>query len=219
MEGPQGWYWLAMLEQTLGISCVSDGICQRLEMSEHCVARMSDWLGARRTRHEAALIAIAPAAAYGPAKEWPSSHYAALIDLLSMQAGAECVLVGGPAERLKCEQVAAAAQTRVMVAAGDTDIAELKAMLSLCDGFAGNDSGAMHLAAALGKPAVGIFGSTNPGRTGPVGPKVGTIYHHLECSPCLQRTCRFGHYQCLRSITPEEVTAKLAALGAFARTS
>jgi heptosyltransferase-2 len=208
-----------MLEQTLGISCASDGICQRLEVSEHCVARMSDWLGARRTRHEAALIAIAPAAAYGPAKEWPSSHYAALIDLLSMQIGAECVLVGGPAERLKCEQVAAAAQTRVMVAAGDTDIAELKALLSLCDGFAGNDSGAMHLAAALGKPAVGIFGSTNPARTGPVGPKAGTIYHHLECSPCLQRTCRFEHYQCLRSITPEEVTAKLAALGAFARTS
>jgi heptosyltransferase-2 len=62
---------------------------------------------------------------------------------------------------------------------------------------------------------VGIFGSTNPDRTGPSGPRADVVYHRLECSPCLERTCRFEHYSCLREITPAEVARKLAALGAF----
>jgi len=106
-------------------------------------------------------------------------------------------------------------RTGAVVAAGKTDVAELKALLSLCDGFAGNDSGAMHLAAALGIPAVGIFGSTNPARTGPVGAKADVIYHPVDCSPCLKRACRFGHYQCLRGIAPAEIAAALTRLGAF----
>jgi heptosyltransferase II len=104
-----------------------------------------------------------------------------------------------------------------LIAAGATDVAELKALLSLCDGFAGNDSGAMHLAAALGKPAVGIFGSTDPARTGPIGEKAAVIYHSVSCSPCLKRTCRFGHYQCLQGIQPAEVAAALTQLGVYAK--
>jgi heptosyltransferase II len=127
--------------------------------------------------------------------------------------GAECVLAGAPSERDLCVQVAAATQWGAIVAAGQTNIGELIALLSLCDGFAGNDSGAMHLAAALAIPTVGIFGSTNPERTGPSGRCAGVVYHRLECSPCLDRTCRFGHYNCLREITPAEVAHKLATLG------
>jgi heptosyltransferase-2 len=125
------------------------------------------------------------------------------------------VLVGAPAERNLCAQVAATTQSDTLIAAGETDIGDLIALLSLCDGFAGNDSGAMHLASALAIPTVGIFGSTNPDRTGPSGPRADVVYHRLECSPCLERTCRFEHYSCLREITPAEVARKLAALGAF----
>ncbi|HJU27780.1 MAG TPA: glycosyltransferase family 9 protein, partial [Candidatus Binataceae bacterium] len=109
------------------------------------------------------------------------------------------------------------ARCGALVAAGITGIGELIALLSLCDGFAGNDSGAMHLAAAVGIPAIGIFGSTNPARTGPTGPRAGFIYRRMECSPCLERTCRFGHYECLRSVKAEEVAGALASLGSFER--
>ncbi len=149
------------------------------------------------------IFAIAPAAAYGPAKEWPAERYGALIDLLARRDDAEVVLVGAPSERAKCEEVAAASKAGAMIAAGHTNIGELIALLSLCDGFIGNDSGCMHIAGALGIPTVAIFGSTNPERTGPMGPKTRVIYRKLECSPCLARTCRFGHYNCLTQIEPD----------------
>ena len=139
----------------------------------------------------------------------------ALIDLLAQRDDAECVLVGSAGERRKCEEVVAASKAGALIAAGETSVGELLALLSLCDGFAGNDSGSMHVAGALGIPTVGLFGSTNPERTGPLGPKTTVVYHRIECSPCLQRTCRFGHYNCLTQIAAEEVAHALHELGAF----
>ena len=103
-----------------------------------------------------------------------------------------------------------------MIAAGETSIGEAIALLSLCDGFAGNDSGSMHVAGALGLPTVGIYGSTRADRTGPLGPRTSVLYRKIECSPCLKRTCRYGHYDCLKQISPEDVVEapkKLDALG------
>jgi heptosyltransferase-2 len=217
MKGHQSQYWLSMVSGTLGIPpALPDSLPYRVEVSPQTVGRMRQWLASHRRNRNAPLIALSSAAAYGPAKEWPSIYYSRLIDLLSGHSGAECVLLGTAAERKKCEQLAAMSRMGAIVAAGDTDVAELKALLSLCNGFAGNDSGAMHLAAALGIPSVGIFGSTNPARTGPVGPKATSIYHPVTCSPCLKRTCRFGHYQCLRGIEPSEIASALTELGAFA---
>jgi heptosyltransferase-2 len=136
-----------------------------------------------------------------------------LIDSIAESRRAECVLVGSPAERARCEEVAAMTRAGAIVAAGETGVGELIALLSHCDAFAGNDSGAMHLAAALGKPTVGIFGSTNPARTAPLGARTQVIYRGVECSPCLDRTCRFGHYRCLREIEPGEVARALQAFG------
>lgn len=172
------------------------------------VGRMRDWLIAER-RGGGRLVALAAAAAYGPAKEWPAESYAELIDYLAEHHAAECVLVGAPAERQRCEAIAGAARSGALVAAGTTTVGELSALLSLCDGFAGNDSGAMHVAAALGLPTIGIFGSTRASRTGPLGIRASVIQHPIECSPCLQRTCRFGHYECLRSISVERVAGAL----------
>ena len=127
---------------------------------------------------------------------------------------AKCVLLGAPDERAKCEAVARGARHGAIVAAGETGVGELVAMLSLSQGFAGNDSGCMHVAGALGIPTVAVFGSTNPAHTGPMGPRTRVIYRGLECSPCLARTCRFGHYNCLTLTEPEEVAESLKSLGA-----
>jgi heptosyltransferase-2 len=216
LQGHQIHYWLGMLREALGIADGSVAEDCKLEAGTRNLSAMRVWLAARCVPSEAPLIAIAPAAAYGPAKEWPLMKYARLIDLLGERHGAKCVLVGAPAEQSRCQQVRAATHAGAFVAAGETSVGELIALLSLCDGFVGNDSGAMHLAAALALPTVGIFGSTNPARTGPTGPRAGVVYHRLECSPCLDRICRFGHYQCLWQVSAEEVSAALAQLGAFA---
>jgi heptosyltransferase II len=208
----QSKYWLAMVRETLGIE--SDAADFAITAHEPNRERMRAWLTAHRRRSDARLVAIAPAAAYGPAKEWPAENFGALIGSIAERWNAECVLVGAPGERAKCEQVAGTAARGAIVAAGETNIGELIALLSLCDAFIGNDSGAMHLAGALGIKTVALFGSTNPYRTGPMGTNTWVVYHRLECSPCLARTCRFGHYNCLRQIGVSEPIDALAALDA-----
>ncbi len=212
VTGHQVNYWLAMVRAT----GVADGCADDFAIDVYGPhrGRMREWLAANRKRPGRPIFAIAPAAAYGPAKEWPADSYGALIDLLARRKDAEVVLVGAPAERAKCEEVAAASKRGAVIAAGRTNIGELIALLSLCDGFIGNDSGCMHIAGALGIPTVAIFGSTNPSRTGPLGPKTHVIYRKLECSPCLARTCRFGHYNCLTQIEPAELADAIAAIRA-----
>ncbi len=205
--------YLDLFRATLGIEGSIEDVHITGAPARTATARA--WLMERRRGH-GPLIAIAPAAAYGPAKEWPPDRYAELIDALGEIAGAECVLVGTPAERVRCMEIGAASRTGVLVAAGETDVGDLVALLSLCGAFAGNDSGAMHVAGALGIPTVGIFGSTSPQRTGPLGPRTRVLYQQIACSPCRERTCRFDHYECLRRIGVANVVTALTELGAFA---
>ena len=211
LEGHQVRYWLAMVRETLGIQGEADDLAISPDAAH--LARMRDFLAQHRRRPDAPLIAIAPAAAYGPAKEWPAAKFATLIDVLAERIGAECVLVGAPSERARCEEVASLSSNGAIVSAGKTSIGELIALLSMAFAFVGNDSGCMHLAGALGIPTVAIFGSTNPIRTGPSKTNSRVLWHRLECSPCLARTCRFGHYNCLREIEPQEALDALSSLG------
>ncbi|HTW89279.1 MAG TPA: lipopolysaccharide heptosyltransferase II [Candidatus Binataceae bacterium] len=210
-DGHQVNYWLEMVRKTVGAQ--GDPADCALTAAPTRRERMAAMLATRRTQPAARLIAIAPAAAFGPAKEWPPEQYASLIDLLTLRCHAECVLVGTPAERERCNRIVSLSRSSAIVTAGETGVGDLIALLSLCDGFVGNDSGPMHLAGALAIPTVAIFGSTNPARTGPLGPRVQVIYQPPPCSPCLDRACRFGHYECLKRITPETVIAALAAHG------
>ncbi|HLK85420.1 MAG TPA: lipopolysaccharide heptosyltransferase II [Candidatus Binataceae bacterium] len=210
----QVYHWLTMVAETVGARG-SAAACH-LDVNPQSRDRMRAWLANRRRYPERPLIALAPVAAYGPAKEWPAERYAELADLLAVRHGAECVLVGGIDDRPQCERIAVECGRGAIVAAAETTVGELIALLAQCHGFVGNDSGCMHLAGALGVPTVAIFGSTNPLRTGPMGPHCTVIYRGIECSPCLERTCRFGHYNCLRQITAEEAADALAASGIFA---
>jgi len=179
------------------------------------VQHMRALLGRERTG-AGPLVALPVSAAYGPAKRWPAANAGALVRLLA-ERGAEAVLVGTKKEARAAEAVLrqAGANARAVNAVGRTSVAELVALLSLCAGFAGNDSGAMHVAAALGIPTVGLFGSTDPVRTGPLGPRTSVIQSSEDCAPCRRRTCRLGEAKCLAGIAPEAVLARLAELGAF----
>ena len=216
MDRHQVNYWLSMLHETGVAPGVADVTADdfAIDVLGSHRERMRQFLAANRRRVASPIFAIAPAAAYGPAKEWPADRYGALIDLLAQHDDAEVVLVGAPSERAKCDEVAAASKSGAIVAAGGTNIGELVALLSLCDGFIGNDSGCAHVAGALGLPTVVIFGSTNPDRTGPMGSKTRVIYHKLECSPCLARTCRFGHYNCLTQVQAAELADAIRMLRA-----
>ena len=201
--GHQVHWYLDLLRQTLGIEA-SAADDYGFDIDPAARQQMDHWLEQRRRRPHARLAALAPAAAYGPAKEWGAERYAELIDRLDA-AGWECVVVGAPSERARCEEVRARSRAGAILAAGDTSVGEVAALLSLCQGFIGNDSGAMHLAAVLGLPTLGIFGSTSPERTAPRGPRARVLYERIECSPCLARTCRFGHMNCFRPFTAERV--------------
>ncbi len=204
--------YLHLLGATLGIA--GDPAECTIDVDPRHRAAVDDWLAARR-RRRGPLIALAPAAAYGPAKEWPAARWAALADRLAERHAAECVLVGAPGERPRCAEIAAATRHGALVAAGETSIGQAIALLARCAGFAGNDSGSMHVAGALGIPTVGIFGSTNPQRTAPLGPRTRVLYDRIACSPCLARTCRYGHYECLTRISVEAVEEALLALDAL----
>lgn len=208
LEGHQVHYRLHMLREALGIVGEADAFTIDVDVAAR--ERMQAWLAERRRRKGAPLIALAAGAAYGPAKQWPTTHFAELVDRLAERFGAECVLIGSPGERELCAEIAARSRTGAHIAAGETTVGESIALLSLCAGFAGNDSGSMHVAGALGLPTVGIFGSTRPGRTSPLGPRTSIVQNDIECSPCMQRTCKFGHYRCLTEIAAERVLEALA---------
>ncbi|MGH7948246.1 MAG: lipopolysaccharide heptosyltransferase II, partial [Candidatus Binataceae bacterium] len=180
-SGHQANYWLAMVRETLGIEGAASDIA--ITPHQNHRAKMQEWLAAVRKRPQARLVALAPFAAYGPAKEWPAPKWARLVDVLADRDGTECMLVGTASELGRCAEVVAASKAGAIVAAGETNVGQLIALLSLADVVIGNDSGATHLAGALGTPTVAIFGSTDPSWSAPLGPRITVVYRKVECSP------------------------------------
>jgi heptosyltransferase-2 len=156
---------------------------------------------------------FAPGAEYGPAKRWPAEHYAALARLLHASDGATVLLLGSKGEAALCESIAAAAPGACRVLAGTTSLFEAMALIAASRGLASNDSGLMHVAAAFGVPQVALFGSTSPLHTPPLNARARVLWLKdelgLDCMPCFDRTCRFGHYLCLTSIAPERAGSAL----------
>ena len=157
--------------------------------------------------------AFAPGAEYGPAKRWPAEHYAALARALHVVDGAVVVLLGSKGEASLCESIAAAAPGACRVLAGRTSLLEAMALIAASRGLASNDSGLMHVAAAFGVPQVAVFGSTSPLHTPPLNPRARVVWLKdelgLDCMPCFDRTCRYGHTLCLVSVAPERVKTAL----------
>lgn len=149
-------------------------------------------------------VAVAPGAAYGAAKCWMPERYAALADRLIDEFGAAVIIFGAAAEAEVARRISSAMRHKPINLVGQTSIGELPALLSACQLFIGNDSGAMHVAGAVGLPVVGIFGSSDPAGTAPVTSKFCLVRHAVDCSPCFLRRCPIDH-RCMTRIGVEDV--------------
>ena len=156
---------------------------------------------------------FAPGAEYGPAKCWPAEHYASLAQLLHAGSGQPVLLLGSPKEAALCDGIAAQSGGACRVLAGRTALAEAMALIAGARGMASNDSGLMHVAAAFGIPQAAMFGSTSPEHTPPLNPRARVLWLKdelaLDCAPCFDRACRFGHTRCLTGIAPARALAAL----------
>ncbi|MET0332926.1 MAG: lipopolysaccharide heptosyltransferase II [Rhizobacter sp.] len=156
---------------------------------------------------------FAPGAEYGPAKIWPPAHYAELARSLYAQHGQPVVLLGSGKEAALCEEISAAAPGACRVLAGKTSLIDAMALIAGARGVVSNDSGLMHVAAAFRIPQVAVFGSTSPEHTPPLSPRARVLWLkdelQLDCMPCFERTCRFGHYRCLTGVSAARVHTSL----------
>jgi heptosyltransferase-2 len=181
----------------------------RLQLDDDALAAATAAHGLQRGRY----WAFAPGAEYGPAKRWPAAHYAALARSLHAADGTPIALIGSPGEAALCAEIAAEAGAACRVLAGRTSLREAMALIAASRGLASNDSGLMHVAAAFGVAQVAVFGSTSPIHTPPLNERARVVWLkeelQLDCMPCFDRTCRFGHYLCLTSVSPERVESAL----------
>lgn len=163
--------------------------------------------------------ALAPGAEYGPAKCWPAEHYAQLAVRLHRESGLPVVLLGSGKESVLAEGIVASTVAAgltvdaVRSLAGRTTLDQAMAVIAGARGVVSNDSGLMHVAAAFGRPQVAVFGSTSPEHTPPLNGRAAVVWLKqelaLECSPCFERTCRFGHTRCLTEVSPDRVLSAL----------
>ena len=171
----------------------------RLPVTARALDRAVSSLDAAGIDRDEPLALLAPGAAFGWTKRWPVERYGALGALLKGR-GLTCAVVVGPGEEGLGAAVASAAGARLPVLGADLDPVELAALFSCARVVVANDSGPMHLAAAVGVPVVAFFGPTDPGRTGPTGSPSRVLDRYVFCSPCYLKKCPYAH-ECMREIT------------------
>jgi heptosyltransferase III len=176
----------------------------RLTPEEHAAAEeLAAQLGFSKDRP---WVMIQPGARYW-FKAWPPERFAELADRLNDRFGCQIVVGGSPEEESLTQSVVRQAKSRLLSIAGRSDVRTLAALLKRSALFVGNDTGAMHIAAAVGTPVVGLFGPSNPREWGPRGSVTEIIYKGVDCRVCFHPTCRRGEENCMKLITIEEVMA------------
>ena len=150
------------------------------------------------------VIGLSPGAAYGPAKRWMPERFAEAADQVAHELGATVAIFGSKEERALCSSVTAAVRARTHNFAGETSLTEFIDLAAACRIYLSNDSGAMHIASALGVPTVAVFGATDEAATGPTGPLARVVREPVECSPCLKRVCPIDH-RCMTRVEAARV--------------
>lgn len=152
------------------------------------------------------IVAFCPGAEYGPAKRWPGAHFAALAGQLG-ERGFAVWLFGSPKDHAIAEEISQQAPGLCRNLCGATTLAQAVDLLALANLVVCNDSGLMHVAAALDRPLVTLYGSSSPGFTPPLSDRADILSRQLDCSPCFKRECPLGHLNCLNQLTPAMVFA------------
>jgi len=155
------------------------------------------------------ILALCPGAEYGIAKRWPPAFFAQVAQQ-KISEGWQVWLFGSQKDNEIAEEIQKLTGNQCSNLCGKTQLAEAVDLLALATMIISNDSGLMHIAAALNKPLIAVYGSSDPHMTPPLSHKSHILYKNLPCSPCFQRTCPLGHLRCLHTITPEEVLALIS---------
>ncbi|MEN3112232.1 lipopolysaccharide heptosyltransferase II [Uliginosibacterium paludis] len=155
-----------------------------------------------------APVVFCPGAEFGPAKRWPEKHFAALAGELATQ-GIPVWLLGSKKDATVGEAIVRLSGGVARNLCGVTNLAQAIQLIAIARHVVTNDSGLMHVAAALGTPLTALFGSSSPGYTPPMSDRAKVLSLNLSCSPCFKRECPLGHLNCLNHISPEQVRATL----------
>jgi heptosyltransferase II len=197
-------YYLELLRRTGWIDALTDHAHIQLRVSDAARRRGMELLVGAGARANARRIAVGAGASYGSAKCWPPERFAAALNEFAAQADVDVILLGTPAEAAVSDAIARGMEKPPIDLTGKTAIADLPGVLSQCHLFLGNDSGAMHVAAAVGLPVVAVFGPTDPFGTAPVTPRATIVQQRPYCSPCFLRRCPTDH-RCMLVVTPAMV--------------
>lgn len=155
------------------------------------------------------LLALCPGAEYGSAKRWPETHFASVAQQMLKQGWQVCLLGSGK-DTIACQTIASQLPDESLFdLSGKTTLEEAMTVLSLAQRVISNDSGLMHLAAAVGSHVIALYGSSDPNFTPPLSDHTTVLHLDLECSPCFKRECPYGHLDCLNNITPAMVLSHL----------
>lgn len=154
------------------------------------------------------LLILCPGAEFGPSKRWPCEYFAKVAQN-KINEGWQVWVLGSPKEKELGEEITHLTQQQALNLIGKTNLSQAIDLLSLATAVISNDSGLMHVAAALDKPVIAIYGSTSPGHTPPLSANATTLSANVECSPCFKRTCPLHHHRCMQDLQPNSVLKTL----------
>jgi heptosyltransferase-2 len=199
-----------------GLDLGCDDAPPRLVVSSSSAERAAALLATGRNATGRPIVGFAPGAAYGQAKQWPADRVGAVIARLVSERGATCAILGAGSDRAASREIeswlrarAPEARSHVIDLVGQTTLGALAGVAARCDVFVSNDSGAMHVAAAVGRPVVAIFGPTDERATRPLGPH-DVIVEPVFCRPCHLRDCPIDH-RCMKRISADRVFDAVAS--------
>ena len=202
-KGPhERFYYLELLRRAGILETIPENEAIRLEGA--AAAREAGGERFRKLGFGETVIGVSPGAAFGTAKRWLPDRFVEAADRVANELGAAIAVFGSKDERELCAAVAAAVRAPAKNFAGETTLAEFIDLAAACRVYLTNDSGAMHIASALGVPTVAVFGATDHVATGPTGPLARVVREPVECSPCLKRECPIDH-RCMTRVEAARV--------------